>query len=123
MLNQTLLVGRIVETPKINKTKNENDFSSITLAVPRDYPNKDGVYEADFIDLIAFDKKQLNKMEHLLKGDLVIVNASLSTRWGEKEGQKTKYTDIKINNIDFLKSSKNQEKTMANDEMEEEIDK
>lgn len=48
MLNQTVLVGRLVKDPELNETENGNKVTNITLAVPRSYKNADGEYDTDF---------------------------------------------------------------------------
>lgn len=123
MLNQTLLVGRIVSKPELNQTETGKNYASITIAVPKPYVNENGEHEANFIDLTAWNERIVRKSDYLLKGDLVLVEASIQTRLIEKEGKKTKYTDIIVDNIDYLTHSKNQDKTILNDEIEEEFDK
>ena len=123
MLNQTLLVGRIVSKPELNQTETGKNYASITIAVPKSYVNENGEHEANFIDLTAWNERIVRKSDHLLKGDLVLVEASIQTRLVEKEGKKTKYTDIIVDNIDYLTHSKNQDKPILNDEIEEEFDK
>ena len=44
MLNQVVLVGRLVKTPEIRKTESGKKVSQITLAVPRNYKNIEGQY-------------------------------------------------------------------------------
>ena len=122
MLNQTLLVGRIVSKPELNQTETGKNYASITITVPKSYVNENGEHEANFIDLTAWNERIVRKSDHLLKGDLVLVEASIQTRLVEKEGKKTKYTDIIVDNIDYLTHSKNQDKTVSNDEVEEEVD-
>ena len=48
MLNQTVIVGRIVRDPELRETESGNKVTNITLAVPRSYKNADGEYETDF---------------------------------------------------------------------------
>ena len=49
MLNQSILVGRIVREPEVRETENGVKISNITLAVPRSYKNVNGEYDTDFI--------------------------------------------------------------------------
>ena len=49
MLNQTVIVGRLVKEPELRQTENGTKVTNITLAVPRSYKNVDGEYETDFI--------------------------------------------------------------------------
>ena len=49
MLNQTVLVGRLVKEPELHQTENGKKVTNITLAVPRSYKNMNGEYDTDFI--------------------------------------------------------------------------
>ena len=40
MLNQTVIVGRLVRDPELYETENGNKVTNITLAVPRSYKNR-----------------------------------------------------------------------------------
>ena len=44
MLNQTLLVGRMVSKPELKQTEAGKNYASITIAVPKPYTNENGVY-------------------------------------------------------------------------------
>ena len=71
MLNQIVLVGRLVQDPEIKETENGNKVSYITLAVPRSYKNGDGIYETDFITCRIWNNIADNVKKHCEKGDLV----------------------------------------------------
>ena len=48
MLNQSVLVGRVVRDPELKETENGNKVTNLTLAVPRSYKNVNGEYDTDF---------------------------------------------------------------------------
>ena len=48
MLNQTVLVGRLVRDPELRETESGSKVTYITLAVPRSYKNVNGEYDTDF---------------------------------------------------------------------------
>ena len=48
MLNQAVLVSRIVKEPELNETSNGTKVTNLTLAVPRSYKNNNGEYDTDF---------------------------------------------------------------------------
>ena len=52
MLNQVVLVGRIVRDPNIQEASNNEKYSNITIAIPRSYKNINGEYDTDFIDCV-----------------------------------------------------------------------
>ena len=54
MLNQSILVGRIVRDPEVNETENGNKVTHITLAVQRPYKNINGEYDTDFISCVLW---------------------------------------------------------------------
>ena len=45
MLNQLVLVGRLAREPELKETEKGKKVTNITLAVPRNYKNAEGVYE------------------------------------------------------------------------------
>ena len=47
MLNQTVLVGRLVKDPEVKTLEDGKEVSNITLAVQRSYKNENGEYETD----------------------------------------------------------------------------
>ena len=59
MLNQIILVGRLVKSPEVTETESGKKMSYITLAIPRSFKNADGEYDTDL--LIVCYGKQLQK--------------------------------------------------------------
>lgn len=52
MLNQLVLVGRLVRKPELKESENEKKYAHITLAVPRSFKNMNGEYDTDFLDCV-----------------------------------------------------------------------
>ena len=48
MLNQTVIVGRIVKDPELKETDSGKKVTNITLAVPRSFKNMNEEYETDY---------------------------------------------------------------------------
>ena len=94
MLNQIILVGRLVRDPEVSKGAKGTNFSHITLAVPRSYKNVDGEYETDFIDCTLFQLIATNAKEYCKKGDIVGVKGRLESRVYEKDGVKKYVTEV-----------------------------
>lgn len=47
MLNQVVMVGRLLKKPEIKELENGKKVGTITLIVPRCYKNEVGEYEKD----------------------------------------------------------------------------
>ncbi len=109
MLNQTVLVGRLVKDPELRETENGNKVTNITLAVPRSYKNSHGEYETDFISCVLWKGIAENTAEYVKKGDLLGVKGRLNTRNYEAQDQVRKYVmEVVAEKVTFL-SSKNKD--------------
>ena len=88
MLNQAVLVGRLTRDPEVIETENGNKVSNISLAIPRNYKNAEGVYETDFIDVTLWNGVAENTAEYCKKGDIVGVKVRIQADSFEKDGEK-----------------------------------
>ena len=84
MLNQIVLVGRLVQGLEIKELENGNKVTNITLAVPRSYKNSNGEYETDFIDCIVWNEMAENAAEFCKKGDIIGVRGRLQRLKGNE---------------------------------------
>lgn len=106
MVNQIVLVGRIVKTPELRVTENGKKTSSIVLAVPRNYKNADGQYDTDFLDCTLWTGVAESTAEYCKTGDLIGVRGRVQTRVVETaDGVRKKKTEIVAEKVNFLSSS------------------
>lgn len=98
MLNQILLVGRLVQDPEIKELEK---VGYITLAVSRSYKNRNGEYDTDFIPVTLFKGIAENTKAYCKKGDMVDVRGRI-----ECENSKINLIAEKIS---FLSSRKESE--------------
>ena len=120
MLNQVVIVGRLVEDPKVEKGDNHN-YSFLRLAVPRSYKNADGVYETDFINCKLWDAVAENTAEYCKKGDIIGVKGRVETSVYEKDGDKKYEHSIVAEKVTFLSSKshdKEEETSKDNDDLD-----
>lgn len=115
MLNQVIVVGRLVATPEVRETENGKKVTNVTLAVPRSYKNMDGNYDTDFIECTLFNAIATNTSEYCKKGDVVGVKGRIQIDNYEKDGVKRKVTQIIADKVTFLSSAKEHQK---DDELE-----
>lgn len=110
MLNQTVLVGRLVKDPELRETDNGNKVTNITLAVPRSYKNINGEYDTDFIPCVLWKGIAENTAEYVKKGDLIGVKGHLQTRNIElDENVKKQAVEIVAEKVTFLSSKRTDE--------------
>ncbi len=107
MLNQTVLVGRLVKDPELRETENGNKVTNITLAVPRSYKNTNGEYETDFISCVLWKGIAENTAEYVKKGDLLGIKGRINTRHYEAEDATRRYVmEVVAEKVTFLSSKK-----------------
>lgn len=106
MLNQMVLVGRLVKKPELKVSENSKKYTFITLAVPRSFKNVNGEYETDFVDCILWDNVATNTTEYCNKGDIVGVKGRLQSRLVEKDDSKKYILEVIAEKVTFLSSNK-----------------
>lgn len=102
MLNQVVMVGRLVEKPIVEENENGRKVSEITLAVPRNYRNADGIYETDFIPVILYRGIAENTAEYCDKGDAIGIKGRLQCLGGNE-------LQVVAEKITCLSTNKNKE--------------
>ena len=120
MLNQLVLVGRLVKEPELRESENKIKYAYMTLAVPRSFKNSEGQYDTDFIDCILWDTIAINTTEYCKKGDIVGIRGRLQTRIVEnkKEKHNEKNLEVICERITFL-SGKHKEEIVIDEEADE----
>ena len=102
MSNQVVIVGRLVEKPIVEENENEKKVCNITLAVPRDFKNAEGIYETDFIKCTLWNGIAENTVEYCNKGDLIGVKGRLECLGGNE-------LQLVAEKVTFLAINKNKE--------------
>ena len=88
MLNQTVIVGRIVKDPELKETDSGKKVTNITLAVPRSFKNMNGEYETDYIPCVLWKGVAESTTQYCKKGDLVGIKGRIQSRSYETEEEK-----------------------------------
>lgn len=79
MLNQVILVGRIVKDIEVKELENGKKVTTINIAIPRSYKNEEGMYDTDFIDCELWDSVATKTAEYCKKGDIVGVKGRIES--------------------------------------------
>lgn len=117
MINNVVLVGRLTKDPDLKYTQSGQAVSTFTLAVNRSFKDKNGNYEADFINCVIWRKSAelLANMGH--KGNLIGITGRIQTRnYENQQGQRVYVTEVVADNFQLLESkSENQNKKYQNE--------
>lgn len=106
-INRVVLIGRLTANPELRYTANNTAVTSFTLAVDRNFKNENGNKEADFINVVAWNKKAELIHQYLKKGDRVGIGGRLQVRKYQNERGENRYvTEVVADEVEFLNSKK-----------------
>jgi len=95
MLNQVVLVGRLVKDLEVKRLENDKKICELTLAVQREFKNYDGEYDVDFIKVYLWDALAESCAHYAKKGNMLAVKGRISIK-------KSEIKEVKINLIEII---------------------
>ena len=100
-MNNIILIGRLTKDPDLRYTPNGKAVCSFTLAVDRPYSGDKK--EADFINIVVWNKMGENCAKYLSKGRKTAVQGRLQVRsYEDNNGQRRYVTEVIANSVEFL---------------------
>lgn len=107
MINNVILIGRLVREPELRKSSSGNSIANFTIAVDNRMKSPDGERTASFIPCVAFSQTADNVVKFVSKGSQVAVQGSLSQRsYAKQDGAKVNVFEILCDNVQFLEPKK-----------------
>jgi single-strand DNA-binding protein len=112
-MNSINIIGRLTRDAEL---KNSGvAVCKFTVAVDRDFKNKSGEKEADFINCIIFNKAAESLSQYLVKGKLVGITGRVQTgNYTNKDGIKIYTFDVIVEKTKFLDSKGGQSSSQYN---------
>jgi len=113
-MNRVDLVGRLTRDPELRHTTSGRAVCQINLAISRTFTNQNGEREADFINVVVWDKQAENVSKYVTKGRLVSVEGRLQSRsYDDKDGKKVYVTEVVASSVQFLSAGGNNQNSSA----------
>lgn len=111
-MNRIVLLGRLVKDPEVRITPAEHTVCTFTLAVDRPFTGQDGKREADFINVVSWNKTAEIVGNYVLKGQRLLVEGRLQIRgYSDREGKRRYATEVIAERVEFIERK---EKTPQN---------
>lgn len=103
MLNTITIMGRLTKEPELRHTQTGKAVVSFTLAVDRDFGEK----QTDFVNCFAWQGTAEFISKYFHKGSMMVANGSLQSReWTDKHDQKRTEWEVNVSNAYFGESKK-----------------
>lgn len=113
-MNKVILIGRLTKDVELRYTQTNNTaVASFSLAVNRKFVKPGEERQADFFNIIAWNKLAENISKYLFKGNQVAISGRLEIKiLDDPNGQKHYVTEVIAEEIDFI-GSKNKQNNEA----------
>lgn len=102
MYNHIGVMGRLVSDPELKTTQSGTSVTSFRVAVERNYADKEGNRQADFLDVVAWRGTAEFVCRYFGKGSLVMVEGQLQSRtYQAKDGSNRYVVEIVASSVFF----------------------
>ena len=99
------MVGRLTKDVELKQYDGGNSFARFSVAVQRQFKNKSGDYEADFINCVSFGKTAEFLEKYFAKGQWIGITGKLQSKKWDEDGT-TRYGMEVIADSVFFTSEK-----------------
>ena len=114
MLNNAVIMGRIVADPELRTTANGTSVTSFTVAVDRRFSKQGEEKQTDWIDVVAWGKTCDFICKFFSKGQMIAIQGNIQTRmYEDKNGNKRKAVEIVAENVSFCGSKSDNANTTS----------
>ena len=102
MLNVVVLMGRLVADPQLRQTTTGKNVASFRIACDRGRRDANGQSQADWLDVVAWDRTAEFVCKYFQKGSLIAIDGRLQSRsYQDKNGNNRTAIEIVANNVNF----------------------
>ena len=102
-MNKVVLVGRLTRDPEVRSSSNGMQNARFSVAVNRNFKNREGNYDADFISCVAFGRTAEFIGKYFKKGSMIGIEGRIQTgSYDAQDGTKRYTTDVAVDNVEFV---------------------
>ena len=114
-MNKIILTGRTTRDAELSYLPGAGTPKmAFSLAVERNYQKDKNNKKVDFINCEMLGKHTENLAQYITKGKAILVEGELNIEQYEKDGEKRSYTKVKVDKLEFLSSSNNEQREVNN---------
>ena len=108
MLNNVVLIGRLVADPELRTTTSGKSVATFRIAVDRSYTKPGEQKQADFINIVAWESSANFVTRYFTKGSMIALRGEIQTRnYEDNSGNKRTATEVLAREVSFC-GSKNE---------------
>ena len=119
VLNNVILVGRVVEDPQLIVLDNGYKVANIVLAIQKPFRNEANEFETDFVPVQAWMRTAEIICDYIGKGSVLGCKCRLQTKVVEVNDVKLKSIDVIVERISFIHTKPRVDKNSQKEELDE----
>lgn len=108
MLNKFIGIGRNTKDGEYRTGDNDLKVYTNTLAMTNNFKNKDGNYDSEFINYVAYRQTAEYLSKYSSKGTMIQIEGRVHTRSYEKDNEKKYITEIIVESASVLEKKQEQ---------------
>ena len=102
MLNVVAIMGRLAADPQLRQTTTGKNVASFRIACDRGRRDANGQSQADWLDVVAWDRTAEFVCKYFQKGSLIAIDGRLQSRqYQDKNGNNRTAVEVVANNVNF----------------------
>lgn len=101
LMNEVHFLGRLVEDPTLGYTATNVAYCKFRIAVKRKYAKAGDEVQADFFNVVAWNKQAEFVSKYFTKGERIIIHGEVRNADWIKDGVKHYSTEILANRVEF----------------------
>ena len=111
MINVVAIMGRLVADPQLRQTTTGKNVASFRIACDRGRRDANGQNQADFLDVVAWDRTAEFVCRYFSKGSLIAIDGRIQSRsYQDKNGNNRTAIEIVAQNVSFCGEKKQETK-------------
>lgn len=117
MLNVVAIMGRLARAPELRQITTGKNVASFRIACDRGRRDANGQSQADWLDVVAWDRTAEFVCKYFQKGSLIAIDGRLQSRsYQDKNGQNRTAVEIVAQNANFCGSKESTNSASQNAE-------
>lgn len=102
MLNNVVLIGRLVADPELRTTTSGKSVATFRIAVDRSYTKPGEQKQADFINIVAWESSANFVTRYFTKGSMIALRGEIQTRnYEDNSGNKRTAFEVLAREVSF----------------------
>ena len=113
-MNKIILLGTITKDIELRYSQTNVAIAKFSIAVKRETKNKEGNYDSDFVNCIAYNQLAETINKYFKKGNRILVEGRIqSGSYTNQKGDKIYTTDVVVEKINFVDKLEKKEETQT----------